>query len=452
MRGDGRVSFRKFLVVVLIVVIAAFGLMLTTSYAWYSYEIGSTKFDVVTATDDIDIVFQKGEFINTESAIPLKIRDIDRYSDKYDFNIKIKKYVKDNDLVAKISLVDIVMDEELRQVDEKLGDSPFVIELFYQGVLVGTKVTGKDIIDTVYEFGDVVLSQDVDNQFELRVYLVDNDGEQAYLMNKSFQGKIDISVISRVKVKSVTFENHDVKISKITIDGVDSKNLPVSGIYDMSAVCEKGSHVTWDNFTDSLVFSKGSFGGDTCSLNFVKGSQKVYLKDAKVGSYVKYAGNQGCSGDGCFGKNANYVDEYSMGFCDSDRFHYTYNGFRLAYVKEETAYLVSAGAPECVYIENIDEVASKYCNDYYAYNGICDSNSAWALRREDISDSDFIDIGGYYWINNSDSVMYWNPSSRSFLKGISGKKYGVRPVIRMDSDIIIVGGSGSYSDPYVIEK
>ena len=79
---------------VFVIVVSVFGLMLATSYAWYSYENGSTKFDVVTADDDVDIIYQRGEYINTESAIPVKKEEVDLYSDKYDFVVKVKKSVK----------------------------------------------------------------------------------------------------------------------------------------------------------------------------------------------------------------------------------------------------------------------------------------------------------------------------------------------------------------------
>ena len=40
-------------------------MMLTTSYAWYSFETASTTFSGVTNNDDIKVSFQKGEYINT---------------------------------------------------------------------------------------------------------------------------------------------------------------------------------------------------------------------------------------------------------------------------------------------------------------------------------------------------------------------------------------------------
>ena len=116
-------SFKKMLGLITIVIVSVFTLMLTTSYAWYSYENASTKFDVVTADDNVDIIYQRGEYIYTESAIPLKKDDIDLYSDKYDFNVKVKKSIKGNEMVARISLMNITIDNELRKIDDVLGDS-----------------------------------------------------------------------------------------------------------------------------------------------------------------------------------------------------------------------------------------------------------------------------------------------------------------------------------------
>ena len=64
-------SFKKFLGIISIVIVLVFSMMLTTSYAWYSFETASTTFNGVTNNDDIKVSFQKGEYINTSTAIPV---------------------------------------------------------------------------------------------------------------------------------------------------------------------------------------------------------------------------------------------------------------------------------------------------------------------------------------------------------------------------------------------
>ena len=72
-------DLKKMLGIFLIIIVVVFALMLTTSYAWYSYEKSSTKFDVVTADQDVDIIFQSGDYISTDVAIPIKDSDVDFY-------------------------------------------------------------------------------------------------------------------------------------------------------------------------------------------------------------------------------------------------------------------------------------------------------------------------------------------------------------------------------------
>ena len=50
-----KMSLRKMLSLILLVVVVMFSLMLSTSYAWYSFNNASTEFDLVTSNDDIMI-------------------------------------------------------------------------------------------------------------------------------------------------------------------------------------------------------------------------------------------------------------------------------------------------------------------------------------------------------------------------------------------------------------
>ena len=459
------VSFKKMLGLILVVVVAAFGLMLTTSYAWYSYENASTKFDVVTANEDVEIVYQSGEYINTDSAIPIKNEDVDRFSSKYNFNIKVKNYVKDNEMVAKVSLINIVMDEELKEIDDVLGDSPFRVDFFYQGSQVGTTVTGSKFNESTFEIGDVVLSHDVDNQFELRVYLLDSGVNQDKLMNKKFQAKIDVNIISRVSARMKNFDTPDIEINDITVNGTLTNYLPTIGFYDMTATCEKGSHLSWDAVNKTLIYDKGSYLNDKCSLNFVTSSVRRYLKDVLVGSYVSYIGNNGCSKRDCYGENPHYVGKDNMGYCFNDKYHFTTSGFRVMYVRDDTAYLVSAGAVECannITIASLDKSVLKYCNKSYVFGGKCNQNVVRVLRKSDIDTvignqssyrNELVDNGGYYLYVDDDTskVFSWNPMTRTISEDV-GSNYGVRVVIRMDKDLLIYSGNGTYEDPYVIGK
>lgn len=213
------------------------------------------------------------------------------------------------------------------------------------------------------------------------------------------------------------------------------------------------------------------------------------LSDAEVGSYVSYLGNNGCETGSCYGISSN-------GFKN--------DGFRIAYFNENTTYLVSAGAPEVMctnddgttsnskcesfeeiewaplHLDNLDKVAAKYCNTIYAYSGICNENSVWSIDDGDFKiltnkelsmqscynqkqgfgcgyDNDLIDIGNHYWyaIPNYEAVadynvFAWNAKDRVFRMYPSNTVAGVRPILRLDKDVEVVGGEGTSTNPYRI--
>ena len=230
-----------------------------------------------------------------------------------------------------------------------------------------------------------------------------------------------------------------------------------------------------------------------------------YLKDVEPGSYVAYAGNNGCSGASCSGQNANYVSDTDMGYCMNSSYKFTVNGWRVGYISDGTAYLVSAGALTCLctkpdgtvdtsgsscsnseitngaplHIANLNNEALKYCNSNYAYRGVCNSSSAWSIKDDDfnqITGSTFsncnvtssndcgkyntlIDNGGYYWYATpenspqSDRVFNWSPYYRYVRPdSVSSYSRGLRPVLRLQSSVQVTGGSGTYEDPYQISN
>ena len=138
-------------------------------------------------------------------------------------------------------------------------------------------------------------------------------------------------------------------------------------------------------------------------------------------------------------------------------------------------YETTVGAPK--HLANLNAKALTYCNSSYAYGGICDSSSAWNMNDADFQNitgntlnasslkgSGFYDSyslinnSGYYWFAtpssaSSPSTFIWHPNSR--VVSIADRSiftYGVRPVLRLASSVIVTGGSGTYADPYTISN
>ena len=227
------------------------------------------------------------------------------------------------------------------------------------------------------------------------------------------------------------------------------------------------------------------------------------LNNVSVGSYVSYTGNNGCIGEACNGQNANYVDDTNMGYCHSSNYKFNVNGWRIAYIERKNVHLVSAGATDCMctssdgkasssscpsylgiddfykHINNLNNMALKYCNKNYVDGGVCNNTVVWAMDDLDFRKivgseiestcfgnssvmcgryNSLIDNGGYYYFakqysgSTTATSLLWNPSSPAVLHsyGSSGYLAGVRPVIKLDSSVIVIGGTGTYENPYII--
>lgn len=228
----------------------------------------------------------------------------------------------------------------------------------------------------------------------------------------------------------------------------------------------------------------------------------VMLNEVKPGSYVTYTGNNECPETTCTGNNAGYTDSNNMGFCFNGDFSYNQTGFRVAYVKNDTAYLTSAGALECIatdetgnialdstetydktnsitnHIDNLNKRALAYCNKDYSYLGVCDNRSTWAFDGFDFKnilgskidintclnnsnsscglDNDIINNGGYYWFATNDNTLklsgyFWDPATNSINHSYSNTSLGLRPVLRLRDDVYVDSGDGTSLNPYTIK-
>ena len=416
-------DFKKTLLVILTFITCMFALMLASSYAWYSYTNGSTTFDVVTNNEDINVTYQTGMYIDTKTALPIKKEEIDEYSEKNKFSINLNNENLVGKLLIDISLINI-------QIDEFLKSNNFKYELLYNGTTINTG-NFSQIEENKIDLGtNIILDSISNNDFELRIYILDDDNDQNQLMNKTFKGTISITTISRLKSK-LEKEDVDILINNITIDGKNSESLPTSGIYNMTYKCEKNSNLTWEPISKTITYEGGSKAKDKCNLDFTTDNNYNYklLNSVPVGSYVKYKGVGGNIGNkknlcrtaatysetvddnpvealnSCKGENAREdleTEKGLYGYCTSSDEKYHETGWRIAYIEKEKVALISAGAPECASIDNKEDFinilntkALKYCNPKYVDNNcecqdnnndnICDNKpqDSWIINNND---------------------------------------------------------------------
>ena len=311
--------------------------------------------------------------------------------------------------------------------------------------------------------------------------------------------KDDESIYSSVK-----YNGNNLRIS---VDGAGADSLPTSGNYYLvSYDCSnKNTKVTWNRNDYSLDINNGTKKSNVaCYLEF---KSTPLLSEMSKGSYVAYIGDSslGCDNTNivngytsCSGKNANYESDISMGYCGNSNYKFYRNGWRVAYTKNKSAYLISAGATDCMctssdgnssssycssylnsnsissHYSNMNNIALKYCNIDYVLNGVCDSTTARAMSDIDFKNitgnnldssscysassniscgytNDLIDNGSYYWIySSSNSIFNWNPKERVIKNDNSNNVFGIRPILALSPSVIVTGGDGTYESPYII--
>ena len=353
-------------------------------------------------------------------------------------------------------------------------------------------------------------------------------------VNKKIVGVISLCLIL-ILVVIGSFTTNDNKLNtKVEIEGdyfallVDDKEsstLPQAGVYLIDYTCDNNSKIEWDRSTGKLSISKNTSVTENCSLTF---KTNPLASDLPQGSYIAYEGNNGClrngtatatvttSGQGtnensnsCLGYNANANIDGSKdssngmyGYCYDSNYRYYVSGWRIAYTKDNRAYIISAGSPECTtrrnstngntdYITDSYLDAKKYCNssyvddctsdtdvhaindtDYnlmtaeatnttggYLYTSISGATKCGGVYSKEVCgyNNDLIDNGGYYWFASAYSAssvygVYWDPYNRYVNRNDFTRAYGLRPVIRLSSSVYITGGSGTMDDPYTIAK
>ena len=353
-------------------------------------------------------------------------------------------------------------------------------------------------------------------------------------VNKKIVGVISLCLIL-ILVVIGSFTTNDNKLNEkveiegdyfaLLVDDKESSTLPQAGVYLIDYTCDNNSKIEWDRSTGKLSISKNTSVTENCSLTF---KTNPLASDLPQGSYIAYEGNNGClrngtatatvttSGQGanensnsCLGYNANAnIDgskdsTYGMyGYCYVGDYRYYVSGWRIAYTKDNRAYIISAGSPECTtrrnstngnadYITDSYLDAKKYCNssyvddctsdtdvhaindtDYnlmtaeatntaggYLYTSISGATKCGGVHSKEVCgyNNDLIDNGGYYWFASAYSAsdpdgVSWYPAFRYVNSYSFTYAYGLRPVIRLSSSVYITGGSGTMDDPYVINN
>ncbi len=485
--GEEKKKNRKLIISILLLI----GVIATSTLAWFIWSSRDNANMKVTVGDLADITIKGGNIINITDLSPTFYYDENSYTD---FKIKKKKSLTTS-LTLKVSIDVTEISEELKNesfkyVLLKSTDNTNFTELTNGSLENASAGSRLNLFTSSLE--------DIVSYYKLYFWIDGNNENTTNMQNKTFKGVLNVDVSEPV----------DLMYNVVKLDGNTTDSLPSTGFYTLSNyTCDNGATLTYDETTRKITTNKV----DNCTLEYTTKSNPLLKDVVKIGDYISYTGNNGCSGTSCQGYNANQDSDttnYTYGYCNSaDYKFYTY-GWRVAYIKDNSVYIVSAGSPECVTstasvptttIDSLKTASLKYCNTDYLQGGVCDDTTGHPLRGGDfynitkglfgdsnarglytytdssydsgvsVTDSnmcfkkysikecgynsDLIDNGGYYWFGSAydpSNTLAWNPFYRGVNSSSSSNKFGIRPVLKLDSTITVNGGSGTVDKPYTI--
>jgi len=180
-------------------------MLLGTSYAWYQFDNAVTNFTGVQTfnadneLEGISVIFSNTNNINTVVGVPLSQTEVAQYSSKTNFSIVPETdYLNNKEVAYQIELIDFSIDSELAKTQDlqwsvleeiPTGEQNEIARGNFQGKVSGDIITLKQMTK--------LTNLDTTHEYEFRLWLNDNGGNQNELMGKEIRGKIKVSIIIR---------------------------------------------------------------------------------------------------------------------------------------------------------------------------------------------------------------------------------------------------------------
>lgn len=358
------------------------------------------------------------------------------------------------------------------------------------------------------------VSENIVNGIRTYEFILNNNKEDNSVTisdNSSKNISIKISNPDNTKLKYGLYYSSDDALTDVYLGYKKESKREAKGLIDGKEnyvvdlkIINLSSHTVTINFGITYGLEKGGEVTLPDGKEWVdKYNGPILLTEMKIGSYVFYEGNNGCDKSSCNGTNINYTNETSKGSCFKSNNTFKTSGWRLAYIKKDTPYLISAGSLKCIasdkdgnisidetnnydnslglskHITNLNKESQKYCNRKYAYSNTCNNRSSWAMDVNDFKnitnqvlssdkcfkqkdnkncgfENDLIDNGSYYWIANSNNgnnntMFYWDATEKYINSSTSNYSLGLRPIIRLNDSVYVIEGKGTEQEPYLLD-
>ncbi len=190
-------EFKKLLTILTLTVIILVACVLGGSLAWYNLSNSGTTYNATTSSaNDLKITYDQGQYINTTTGAPIAAADVATLASKNNFSVTRGTALNGYKVSIEIALTDISMSSDL-QVDsfkyQLYADNVPVNSTPGTGVDFKTTASGGKVADNkliIKPLGEI--SSGTTN-YQLRVWLQDNNGNQNSLQGKNFNAKIQIT-------------------------------------------------------------------------------------------------------------------------------------------------------------------------------------------------------------------------------------------------------------------
>lgn len=183
-------EFKKIIIILTVTIIAIFGLMSGVSYAWYAYSNAETNINGTTIKETPTVIFTQTEFISSTTTMPIYDEDRYTYANKNSFNITFNENLKKYQIGLEIMLTNINMASELK------------IPNYKYELVQNNKVVAKGDFSTLGDSASLIVlpttiikptTYPETYNYELYIWLNEDNTDQNYLMNKGFNAKIKVN-------------------------------------------------------------------------------------------------------------------------------------------------------------------------------------------------------------------------------------------------------------------
>ena len=201
---------------------------------------------------------------------------------------------------------------------DKIGKPNFVLVVL---ILFFIAVTGLYQTFSLYTSSEGATVADGVKTYQ---FILNNDNTENTVLvpaNSSKKFHVTISNSEDKSLKYGVYYNSTSDLSYVNLGYLKYSTYQPNGVIPSNGKYEVSLRI--DNNSDSDIpvkigVSYGLEDGGDLVLNtnshwFLEA--RDLLSDMVAGSYVKYTGNNGCSGDACKGQNANYSSNTNMGYC-----------------------------------------------------------------------------------------------------------------------------------------